>query len=62
MHAALGLPNYIRNDVKAWDFISAEVIHSGEIQTGARNHFEILTDFVFVLASQRRRVWVIRKQ
>ena len=61
MHA--GLPNCIRNEMKAWDFISSKVIHSGKMHmlkkktratNNVRNHFELLKDFVFVLVSHRR--------
>ena len=59
----LGLSNCIQNEVKTWDFISSEVIHSGRThmlikKSGATrkaiNRFDLLMDFDFVLVSQRR--------
>ena len=54
----LGLPNCIRNQVKAWDFVLSEVIHKGKThmlikKSRATNstisHFELFTDFVLFL-------------
>ena len=58
-----GAPKCIHNEVKALDFISSEIIQSGKMHmmlkkskatNSAGNHFELLTNFVFVLVSQGR--------